>query len=964
MKRLALPVAALLALLALPAPAGAGFGLSDFEFRFDNEDGSRASRAGSHPFRVESYFALNFEEDEGSFSIEGGDVKDLSISSIRGLTGGAAIAGDNPALPRCSTVDFATDLNDDGIPECAIEAAVGLVGVMTEKPEEGFPVAAPLYNLTPPPGVPLRLGFVYTDVPVTIDISIKPAPDHNAVARLANVSQAVPVFRAVTEIWGVPADPAHDFLRGKCGPQSFPDPQNLIVDGELNYEKGLSPEEECESEAPELPFLTLPRSCAGPLLTGYEMDSWLAPGAWVRGAHVTPALSGCSAQNLPFEPQIASEATTDSAATGSGQDFELEFVDEVDGIEGITEPEGTASSDMKAITVTLPEGMTVNPSLAEGLGVCTPRDLDEETLAASPGEGCPNDSKIGTVEVDTPIVSEPIGGSVFLARQGDPSTAFKENPFDSLIALYVVFKDKGLGALVKQPLKVEPDPETGRLIASTDEVPQIPFSRLRFHFREGRRAPLITPPRCGRHETVAELVPWARPGEEVKAAASFEITRGVNGGPCPPGGIPPFAPGFEAGSANNAAGRFSPFLMRIARADGHQDLTRFSATLPRGVTGRLAGVPECPEALIAAAKSKRGRAERAAPSCPPASRIGGTLAAAGVGSALTHVPGHLYLAGPYNGAPLSVVAITPAVAGPFDVGTVVVRVALTVDPRSAEVSVDGARSDPIPHILAGIPLNVRDLRVAADRPGFTLNPTSCEPKGTHALAFGSFADLFDPADDLPVALFARYQAADCASLPYAPRLGLRLKGGTGRGAFPAFRALFRPRAGHANSRRLVLRFPRSAFLEQGHFRTICTRVQFAAEACPKGAVYGHAIARTPLLDEPLRGPVYLRSSDNELPDVVFDLHGRVDVEAVARIDSAKGGIRATVEGIPDAPISSVLVRMQGGRKGLIVNSRDICQTTNRAAVKLIGHSNARRALRPALRGQCGKRAGRGSRRSR
>ena len=388
--------------------------------------------------------------------------------------------------------------------------------------------------------------------------------------------------------------------------------------------------------------------------------------------------------------------------------------------------------------------------------------------------------------------------------------------------------------------------------------------------------------------------------------------------------------------------------MRITRRDGDQDLTNLSSVLPPGVLGSLAGVGRCPDAAIAAARTKSGRQELASPSCPANSRIGSTKAGAGVGAALTYVPGEIHLAGPYKGAPLSVVSITPAVAGPFDAGTVVVQLGLDLNPRTAEVEVDGDASDPIPHILKGIVLKLRDLRVYVDRERFTLNPTSCDESSAKATLFGSFADVFDPADDEPVARATRYQAANCQGLGFRPRLKMWLKGGTERGDHPALRALYRPRPGDANAARAVVVLPRSAFLDQAHIRTICTRVQFAVGNCPKAARYGFVKAFTPLLEEPLQGPVYLRSSDNNLPDFVADLKGLVDIEISARIDSRSGGIRSTFTAIPDAPVSRFVVRLRGGRKGLIVNSRNLCAGKARVDARFLAHNSKARHLRPVL----------------
>jgi hypothetical protein len=554
------------------------------------------------------------------------------------------------------------------------------------------------------------------------------------------------------------------------------------------------------------------------------------------------------------------------------------------------------------------------------------------------------------------LVADPVGGILY---QAEPHA---NRAGDSLIAFYIVLKSPQLGILVKQPVRVEPDPRTGQLVAITDDVPQLPFSSFRLDFPSGERSALITPPTCGAHEARAQITPWSGQPDSL-VTSSFQVSSGPGGGPCPSGGQP-FSPGFDAGSKSRTAGSFSPFSMRLTRRDGDQDLTRFDATLPEGVLAKLAGVSQCTDAQIARAEAKSGRQEQAFPSCPANTRIGSVASGAGVGSELTYVEGSVYLGGPFAGAPLSAVAIVPAVAGPFDVGTVVVRQALRVNPVTGEVTADGARSDPIPHILAGIPLRVRDIQVHVDRPGFTINPTSCEAMATRASIWGGGANPFSLADDAPVGRSARFQAADCARLGFAPRLALRLKGGTRRGAHPALRAVLRPRPGHANIERTVVRLPRSAFLDQGHIRTICTRVQFAAERCPRGSIYGHVVAHSPLLAQPLRGPAYLRSSDNDLPDLVFDLRGLVDIESSARIDSVRGGIRATFAAIPDAPLTKVVVRMQGGKKGLIVNSRNLCASKrkNRATVRMGAHNGKRVKLRSALRAAgCKPRGARGAR---
>jgi len=929
MKRLTLLLAtAVLSVLAIAPAAQAEFGLKEFSFAFGNEDGSPATQAGSHPFEVSTSFNVNTKVDPKLGEVPDEDVKSLRLQFPPGFTGSPT------AIPRCATADFLA-IDELGNPACSDVSAVGTTQVAALHP--GAYKNYPVYNLVPPPGVTAKIGFISFSIPVTVEIGVSDKAPNNVTAGLFNIPQVVEFYGASTQLWGVPADHSHDPFRGKCLSRKF------VSYGEL-FSNGI-----CNTGAAEVPFLTTPRSCTGPLSASYEAISWQEPNAAPdKGSAQAPGMTGCS--KLGFSPTIDSKATTSQAETGTGLDFTVDFNDE-----GLTNPTGLAQSDIKKAVVTLPDGLTINPSVGEGLDVCKPADLKRETLSAAPGEGCPNASKLGTVHVDTPLIEESIDGSVFLAQQDNPATSEPgaENPFDTLIALYLVLKNPNLGVIVKEPIKIEPDPNSGRLIATLDDNVQVPFSHFLFHFKEGARAALITPPTCGSYETKAVFTPWADPANPLTTTSSFKITSGVGGGPCPPGGIPPFHPQFLAGAMNNNAGSFSPFNMRLIREDGEQDMTKFSSVLPPGEIGSLVGVSKCPDSAIDIAKSKTGRQELQSPSCPANSLIGHTLAGAGVGGALTYVGGQIYLGGPYKGDPLSVISVTPAVAGPFDAGTVVVRLALTLNPKTAEVEVDGGASDPIPHILKGIVLKVRDLRVYVDRKNFLLNPTSCDESSARATLFGSYLNVLDPSDDKPVDLKTRYQAANCLNLPFKPHLAFKLKGGTKRGGHPGLIANYVPRKGDANVKSLITRLPRSAFLDQAHIRTICTRVQFAAKQCPKAAQYGYIKAWTPLLEEPLEGPVYLRSSNHKLPDLLFDLHGLVDVEVSVRIDSAKGGIRANLESAPDAPLSKVVLKMQGAKKGLIINSRDLCGASSRAHVEFEGHNGKRASANPVMRADCG-----------
>lgn len=942
MRRLLAVLAVLAFAAALAAPsAGAveGFGLTGLDFGFTGDAaGTPEMQAGSHPFALTTEINVNTETDEG-LELPIGAVKDLNILAPPGLL------VDPGAVPRCPSITFIEAASGNGT--CPPETIVGRTDVVVgEGHQPAQPISVPIFNLTPPPGALLKLGFLPANAPVTLEAGLSTSPPYNGEVKVTNITQGVRFYASSTFLWGNPSAPIHDGER--CGKAAGQCAKDTSV------------------ETPERAFVTLPGSCPGPLTMQFEADSWQNPGAWLHysaqthdGSNPPNPLGPSGCGQLGFAPRIEAQPTSESADSPSGLDFNVDVDDE-----GLTSPAGLAQSEAKKVVVTLPEGVTANPSLAEGLAVCSEAQLAAETLASQPGEGCPNASKIGTLEVESPLLEGVIlHGQVFIATP-------HENPFGTLLALYMVIRDPQTGILVKLPAKVEPDPSTGQLVTTVGEapfeIPQVPFSHFRFHLREGGRSPLITPPGCGNFTADALFTPWADPSRPLNTTAGFEISHGPGGGPCPTGGTLPFEPGFEAGSANNAAGTYSPFDIRLTRRDGDQDLTKLSVKLPPGLTAKFAGTQQCSDADIAAARGKTGKAEQASPSCPPNSRIGSVTGGAGVGAQLTYVDGSLYLAGPYHGAPVSVVAIVPAVAGPFDVGTVVTRFALQVDPRTAQGTVDGAASDPLPHILAGIPLRVRDIRSSTDRPEFTLNPTSCDPFEIGAQIWGGGSNVFSSLDDSPVSREARYQAASCSSLGFKPHLLLKLKGATKRGRFPSLHLVYRPRPGDANLSRLSLRFPRSEFIEQGHIRTICTRVQFAAggghgEQCPAASVYGRARVFTPILDGPLTGPIFLRSSSHNLPDVVLALRGPpslpVDFEVDTRIDSVHGGLRAIADGTPDAPVSKAIVDMQGGQKGLLVNSTDLCLRKHRANVALDAQNGDHLSLRPLVRPSCAKQRG-------
>jgi Domain of unknown function DUF11 len=913
-----------------PAP----FALNTFEGALLDASGAAEARAGSHPYELRIGALFNTILTPGPTDPPTENPKNINVDLPAGLTLNPQAT---PVLCTETQLETGANFVDNFCPKAS---QVGLVRTTISLGEATSAVQDPVYNMVSPPGSPATLAFNAADVGVFIHLQGRVRSDGDY--GLSSVTEDIPQFANMSgvtvELWGDPSDPSH---HGGCPPEGA---------GAF-----------CRLSGGGIPLLTMPTACSGPLDFGIKFNSWQNPASFLSADAQTKdaagnpvGVTGCD--KLSYNPAAETTLSTNQDETGTGMDVNVDFPNN-----GLLDKAALAESMTQKAVVTLPEGVTINPSVGEGLGFCTPAQYGKEGTFTSEGEGCPDDSKIGTLHLTTPLLDEALDGSVYLAQQDNPTTTTPgaENPFDTDVALYLVLRNTQVGVLVKQALKVIPDPKTGQLVATLDNIPQLPFNHFNFHFKEGARAALISPAACGRYTTVAKFYPSSDPSNPKVIKSDFEITKGVSGGACPPGGTPSFHPRFEAGSVNNNAKSYSPFNMRLTRADGEQDMTRFGAILPPGVLGKLAGVSKCSDAAIAQAKTKTGRQEKASPSCPASSLIGHTIAGAGVGDSLTYVPGQLYLGGPYNGDPLSVVSITPALAGPFDAGTVVVREALTLNPETAEVQVDGKSSDPIPHILKGIVLKVRDLRVYVDKPEFILNPTSCDPSSAKATLFGANLNVFDSSDDVPVDLATRYQAANCANLGFKPKLSIKLNGGSKRGDHPALKAVVTARNADANIGKAVVTLPQSAFLDQAHIRTICTRVQYAANGgagggCPKAAQYGYARAFTPLLDEPVEGPVYLRSSNHKLPDLVAALHGIVDVDIVGRIDSFKGGIRSSFETVPDAPVAKFILNMQGGKKGLVVNSRNLCAGTNKADAALTGQNGVAYDFKPVVKPSCGK----------
>lgn len=906
--------------------AQAAFGVNSFSATAVNQDGSVDLEAGSHPYEYVVHFALN---TNSAGELEG-IMRELSLDLPPGLV------GDPQAIPRCSGAAF------EGLQvSCPGNSQVGIVEAKAEGLAFTF---VDLYNMAAPQGAAARIAGSLFETSSFLDASLRPSDYGVSVSDVSLPTTKAKIQSVTARIWGVPANAGHDALRQCRGPEGE------LVNG-------------CSSDVGPVPYLTLPTSCTGPLRSTLTVRSVAEPTIG-RSATTESRDSGGnfaglgSCGKVPFNPTISVQAESNAASSPSGLHVDLHVPQSL----AATIP---ATAHLKNATVTLPSGLALNPSTANGLAACALLGAEGINLPGSPepAEGepakCPTASQVGTVEVDTPVLDHSVPGTVYIARQF-------ENPFHSLLALYIAVDDPITGIVAKIPGKVEPNPATGQLTATFVNNPQLPFEDLKFNFEGGPRAPLTTPALCGTYTTETDLTPWSTPeGVDAFPSDSFQISRGAQGGPCPKSEAEmPNAPSFESGTTTPLAGTYSPFVLKLSRENGTQQIRALNVTLPPGLTGKLAGLTECTNPQIEAAEKRGnpgdGALEKASPSCPAGSEIGVVNVGAGSGSPL-YVQGHAYLAGPYKGAPLSMVIITPAVAGPFDLGVVAVRSAFFINESTAQITV---KSDPIPTILQGIPLDIRSIAVQINRNQFTLNPTSCEPMSL-------LGEALSPVSASK--LSQRFQVGGCKGLEFKPTLKLFFSGQTKRTGNPAVKAvLTQPKGENANVSGVTAILPKGMLIDNAHISNPCTRVQFNStsvpgEGCPAKSILGSAKVWTPLLDQPEQGKVYFRSNGGErkLPDLVVALRGKVPLQLVGFIDSVgkKGAevrrVRSRFLNAPDAPVSRFELKLLGGKKGLLENSKNLCTAGGRAKFQLVGQNGKTEQTEPKVQVSCGKKGKKG-----
>jgi hypothetical protein len=628
---------------------------------------------------------------------------------------------------------------------------------------------------------------------------------------------------------------------------------------------------------------------------------------------------------VPFAPSVGTTPNTtqtdspDGAAVNVDVPFEVPTPPEL-----LLEKTKQASSQLRTARVATPLGMGINPSAATGLQTCTDAQFGKGTTAPV---NCPAASKIGVVSIETPpLPPGSLNGNVYVGQQlsRDPTSGNEYRIFvDAESARY--------GISARLIGNVSADNQTGRLTTIFTDNPQVPFSSFKLDFDDGAKAVLTSPPTCGPNTTNTQITPWSG-NADATPFSSFSLTKAPGGGACAKTMAErPFAPSFAGKTTNLKGGAYTQVNVDIARSDGNQELKGTDVILPPGLTAKLAGVSYCPGAKLAAAAASSGVGENASSSCPKSSLIGSVAIQSGTGPSPIHIDGKAFLAGPYQGAPLSMAIVTPATAGPFDLGTVVVRVPLLLNPETAQVE---AVTDAIPHVYGGALLDIRSISLKIDRDQFAINPTNCSQLAFTGGLRGGGADPNNPATFSTAPISAPLQVNECKALGFKPKLHLRLFGKTHRNQHPRLRAVLQARKGDANIARASVALPHSLFLDQSSLSKVCTRTQFAANACPKKSIYGHAKAFSPLLDKPLEGPIYLRSSNNLLPDMVAALRGQVEIDLDGRIDTFRGGIRTTFDTVPDVPVSKFTVNIPGGKHGLLVASTNLCRKPIRGITRL------------------------------
>jgi hypothetical protein len=847
------------------------FGLQSFGVSVYGPDGGVDADAGGHPGAVVTTINYNTEttnEPEAFHPVA--EPKTTLVDLPLGLVGDPLAAAQCPES-TLRGAHFDTP--------CPTGSKVGAVTI----DHEGTQLVEPLFNVTPEPGYPAEFGFEFDGTVVLLRARVLPS-------RAGYIlSIAVP-----------------DIARSS----------QLRVTGTSIMFFGDPAVQDGQAEAPSA-FFTNPTDCSSePLTASLEMDSWVQPDVWTTPSEATmyegrptEAVTGCEA--LVFEPKLAVTPKTTQADTPSGYDVAL-TVPQTSNVFPIR-----ATPELKDAEVTLPAGVSVTPGAADGLAGCQAsgaegielgdgnnptghvveegEELGADGVPHAAAGHCPTASQIGEVEVKTPILAAPLHGHVYLAQPrcgaaGQPACTEASAADGELFGIYL--EAAGSGVVIKLKGTVHVNPQTGQISTSFENAPQFPFSEVKLAFNEGPRAPLSNPQSCGEATTASTLTPWSAPmsGPGATPFASFAVT-GCSG-------PQPFAPGFLAQTTTPAAGASSTFALTLSRHDGEQNLSSVGVAMPPGLLGMLSQVQPCPEP-----QASNG-------TCGPESLIGHTSVAAGAGSHPFWEQGTVFLTAGYKGAPFGLSIVTPTKAGPFNLGNIVVRARINVDPHTAAVTVT---SDPFPRIIDGVPLRIQTINVMIDRQGFIFNPTNCAQQRVAGTIAGA---LPDGSPGASASVSAPFAVSGCKNLPFKPTLTATTQGNSTKANGASLIVKVTSAAGQANIAKTALILPIALPARLSTLQKACLDSVFEANpaACNAASVVGTATVHTPVLRSPLTGPAYLVSHGGAaFPDVEFVLQGEgITLVLDGQTNIKKGITSSTFNSVPDAPVTTFEARLPDG----------------------------------------------------
>jgi hypothetical protein len=919
------------------------FGVEEYALAAETATFAPDVQAGSHPFQFTTVFNLNATlgsnlQKKGVNQPQAPALpRNLSFKLPPGLVGNANVAGNPNAVQQCSDLDFGT-LAPDFANACPNNSVVGIAAVTINNPAAGtgyVTYLVPVFNLVPALGEPAKFGFSVAHTPVVLDTSVRTGEDYGATVSVHYASQVVQVLGSRVTFWGSPADPRHNSARGwDC----------------LGFHEVGGPQDPCRPEfkvpGPPAPFLTLPTSC-GPLITTMEGDAWNASELDAEGKPSklqaefnslnSPAklsLTGCG--DLPFDASIEVEPDRHEASTPTGMTVKVN-VPQGPTLESALEG-GHAEQDIRSTRFELPIGLQASPAAATGLTACSVEqagfngsnqdsgpalEAELEAQKFTPAAAkCLESAQIGTVNIKTPLLANEITGGLYLAQQNT-------NPFAPPLVLYIIAEDKKSGVLVKLAGEVQINAETGQLISNFKNTPASPFETLTLHLTNGDRASQATPAFCGEYHATAAFTTTSAGAPTVRESnpAEFNVNSGPHGTPCP-GATLPFGPDFKAGSQNGEAGRYSPFELTITKPDGQQALESITTQLPPGLTAKIATLTRCPAAVVEALPT----VSPTKPACGPESKIGETMTSSGLGGEPVTLPGDLYLTEGVNGAPFGLLAVTHAASGPFDLGFVSILSTINVNETTAAVTVKTVK--PIPKMLNGVPVQLKQVHVSVNRQEFQLNPTSCGAASVTGILTG-----WEGASD-PVSY--PFLTSNCLALPFKPVFTASTSSQTSKteGASLKVKVDY-PHGAYANIAKVETDLPLGLPSRLDTIQKACPDTVFESgpARCGEGSHIGEAIAHTPILKNPLEGIAYLVSHGGRaFPDLEIVLKGENGIKIVldGQTDIKKGITKTTFAAVPDAPVESFELNLPRGPHSALGTSvgTNLCAPTT-TAVKTV-----------------------------